>query len=102
MSQGDVARDYLDAMLGRRQVRELEATGNFRQEVIPFADHIFTLRSSQEHLMRAIAEWIGPAPGADPERPVQQEASTRAMGSARAQLECDVQTGEKRGLGPCH
>ncbi len=63
MSQGDSSRDYLDALLGS-QVRELEATGNFRTEVVPFADHTFTLRSNQEHLMRAVVEWIGEAPGA--------------------------------------
>jgi hypothetical protein len=64
MSQGDRSRAYLDAVLGS-QVRELEATGSFRQEVVPFADHLFTTRSSQQRLLRAIAEWVGPAPGMD-------------------------------------
>jgi hypothetical protein len=65
-----VARDYLDVMMGGR-LDEWEKSGYFRQEIIPFSDHTFTLRSSQDHLTRAIAEWVGPAPETQLQRTVQ-------------------------------
>ena len=55
-SESDVGLDYLHLTLGRK-LHELTTTGSLRLEIIPQADHAFTLLRNQEHLIRAIRRW---------------------------------------------
>jgi pimeloyl-ACP methyl ester carboxylesterase len=66
-AEGDEGLDYLHTMLGRR-LRDWQRRGLFELEIIPGANHTFTLLWSQEALVDRIQNWLGtvvraPSPG---------------------------------------
>lgn len=55
-SERDPALDYIHAILGN-ELRELSSCGKLKVEVIPQADHTFTLLQNQEYLLKAVHNW---------------------------------------------
>lgn len=55
-SEGDPDLDYLHVVLGD-EMHELSSCGQLRIEVIPQADHTFTLLQNQQHLLTVVHNW---------------------------------------------
>jgi dienelactone hydrolase len=55
-SEADEGLDYLYMILGDK-MRDLNASGLLRLEIIQGANHTFTLLWSQEHLLRIVCNW---------------------------------------------
>lgn len=56
-SEGDEGLDYFHVVLGEERLAEIERDGLSRIEIIPGANHMFTLRWSQDRLSRMMREW---------------------------------------------
>jgi alpha/beta superfamily hydrolase len=56
-SAGDPGLDYCRVMLGNT-LRALSPEGKVRVEIIPQADHTFTLRRHQDALLHAMCTWV--------------------------------------------
>lgn len=55
-SEGDEGLDYFHLMLGDN-IREWIACGRLKVEIIPGANHTFTLLCNQEHLLKVVRNW---------------------------------------------
>ena len=56
-SEGDQGLDYLRVVLGNRR-HELNRQGLLETEIVRGANHTFTLRWSQEYLLRLVQDWV--------------------------------------------
>lgn len=59
--EGDWSQDYLDVLLGESG-KELKQSGALRAASIPYADHVFTTRDSQERLLGLLEDWMNDLP----------------------------------------
>jgi pimeloyl-ACP methyl ester carboxylesterase len=57
-SEADEGLDYLYILLGHDTVGQLHADGQRQLEIIPGANHTFTLLWSQEHLLAVVRRWM--------------------------------------------
>lgn len=57
-TQGSTGYEHLRTIAGD-DLDQLQARGIVNIQIIPAADHIFTLRSSQERLVNVIETWVG-------------------------------------------
>lgn len=58
-SEGDEGLDYFRAFLGD-DVEELERAGSFTAEIIPGANHVFSLLESQREMIDVVTRWAIP------------------------------------------
>jgi pimeloyl-ACP methyl ester carboxylesterase len=56
-SEGDQGLDYLRVVLGNR-LHELSRHGLLETEIVHGANHTFTLRWSQEYLLKLVRDWV--------------------------------------------
>jgi pimeloyl-ACP methyl ester carboxylesterase len=57
LSEGDEGLDYLRVVLGNR-LHELSRHGLLETEIVHGANHTFTLRWSQEYLLKLVRNWV--------------------------------------------
>jgi pimeloyl-ACP methyl ester carboxylesterase len=57
-SEADEGLDYLYVVLGQEAVSQLHVNGQMKLEIIPGANHTFTLLWSQEYLLDAVRRWV--------------------------------------------
>jgi len=55
-SEGDVGLDYMQLYLGAA-IRELSGSGSLQFEVLPRANHVFTLTAHQAQLVESVGRW---------------------------------------------
>jgi hypothetical protein len=58
-SEGDESLDYPSLVLGD-EMKRLKESRQLRMEIIAGTNHSFTLRWSQDHLLKVILDWVRP------------------------------------------